>query len=51
MSKDQLIKEKKLTPSNCKRDMCDWNALPPGENSQECLGCDGNKDPGWKPKR
>jgi len=37
----------KVTPSNCKYDNCCWNFVPPGENSQECIACDGLKDPKW----
>ncbi len=39
----------KTTPTNCKYDACRWNFIPPGENSQECVACDGNKDPKWRP--
>ena len=41
----------KATPSNCKEVSCRWNPLPPPENSQECIGCEGNQDPEWEPKR
>ena len=41
----------KITPANCKHNFCGWNVIPPGENSQECIGCDGNLDPEWKPVR
>ncbi|MDD5511778.1 MAG: hypothetical protein PHI12_13345 [Dehalococcoidales bacterium] len=34
---------KKGTPSNCKFKKCRYNVIPPGEDSQECIGCDGNK--------
>jgi hypothetical protein len=34
---------KKHTPSNCRLKNCKWNYLPPPEDSQECIGCEGNK--------
>lgn len=39
----------KVTPSNCKETICHWNAIPPAEHAQECIGCEGNKDSNWKP--
>jgi hypothetical protein len=33
----------KLTPSNCSFQHCHYNTIPPGEQAQECIGCDGNK--------
>lgn len=39
---------RKTTPSNCKLAKCKYNSLPPPENSQECLACEGNKDPNWR---
>ncbi len=39
------------TPSNCKEQTCTWNQIPPDENSQECIGCEGNHDTTWAPKR
>lgn len=41
----------KETPSNCKFKKCHWNAIAPGENSQECVACEGNKKKNWRPKR
>lgn len=41
----------KSTPSNCELDECEYNALPPPENSQECIGCPHLKDDNWMPKR
>ncbi|MBA7696131.1 hypothetical protein ES703_104773 [subsurface metagenome] len=38
------------TPTICKYHKCRWNYLPPPENSQECIACDGLRDPKWKPK-
>lgn len=38
----------KVTPSNCKLVTCPYNPLAPGENDQECLACDGLKDPKWR---
>lgn len=40
-----------MTPSNCKLKTCSYNQLPPGENSQECIACEGNKVKGWRPTR
>ncbi len=40
---------KKSTPSNCRYYYCHWNHLPPRENSQECVACEGNKNPQWRP--
>lgn len=40
---------KKTTPSNCRFQKCHWNALPPGEESQECIACEGNKKADWRP--
>lgn len=34
---------KKSTPSQCRFRKCHWNALPPGEDSQECIACEGLK--------
>lgn len=31
----------KETPSNCSLKKCSWNSVPPAENSQECVGCEG----------
>jgi hypothetical protein len=39
----------KYTPSNCKLDKCSENCFAPGENSQECIGCAGNKNQRWRP--
>ncbi|MBA7527390.1 hypothetical protein ES705_19566 [subsurface metagenome] len=39
----------KTTPINCKLCHCSWNRLPPPENSQECVGCEGNRDPRYRP--
>ena len=36
-------KVKKTTPSNCKKMKCPYNQAPPDENSQECIGCEGNR--------
>lgn len=33
----------KTTPSNCRFENCHYNFIAPGENSQECIGCEGNK--------
>ena len=38
-------------PSNCKLKTCKYNRIPPGENSQECIGCEGNKSIRYMPKR
>lgn len=40
---------KKTTPTNCKLPTCPWNPIPPPENSQECISCDGNKHLSWRP--
>jgi len=50
-TKGRSILSKKETPTNCKFGKCHWNTIPPGENSQECVACGGNKKCGWKPKR
>ncbi len=42
---------KTTTPTNCKLETCKWNYLSPPENSQECIACEGNDDPDWRPKR
>jgi len=34
---------KKVTPSNCKLKQCKYNVIPPGENAQECIGCEGQE--------
>ena len=40
------------TPSNCRLKICLYNQIPPPENSQECMGCEGNYSGlvyrGWK---
>ena len=33
----------KVTPQNCKLKRCKYNKIAPGENSQECVGCEGNR--------
>ena|SRR3990170_2741190 len=39
---------KKNTPTNCKFPTCHYNQLPPPENSQECVACEGNSK-NWRP--
>jgi hypothetical protein len=39
----QPADSQKTTPNNCKLQKCSWNSIPPGENDQECIGCEGNK--------
>lgn len=43
--------ESKSTPSNCTLVKCKYNMIAPGEESQECVACEGNKVPNWRPKR
>lgn len=38
------MREPKLTPSNCTLKKCPYNPISPGENSQECIACEGNVD-------
>ncbi len=33
----------KTTPSNCHYLDCPYNLIPPIDNSQECIGCEGNE--------
>lgn len=40
----------KTTPSNCKLEECTYNQLPPPENSQECIACEGNLKKNWRPR-
>ena len=41
----------KTTPSNCEFTKCTYNMIAPGENNQECVACEGNKDKNWRPVR
>ena len=34
-------------PSQCRLEKCDFNRIQPSENSQECIGCSGLKDPNY----
>ena len=38
-----MAKSTKKTPSNCRLLKCKYNYVAPPENSQECIGCEGNK--------
>jgi hypothetical protein len=52
MKNAQIRAKLKATPSNCKyTEGCKYNEIPPRENSQECIGCEGNKDKHWKLSR
>ena len=42
---------RKETPFNCRLKRCKYNYVPPPEESQECIGCEGNKVRGWRPNR
>ncbi len=33
----------KHTPSQCRLRSCHYNCVSPGEDSQECIGCEGLK--------
>jgi len=46
-----MRKQPKLTPTNCRLKKCRWNYLAPGEESQECIGCDGLNSQKWMPNR
>ncbi|MBA7685691.1 hypothetical protein ES703_94116 [subsurface metagenome] len=41
----------KTTPSNCHFPDCKYNLIPPGVDSQECVGCDGNDPPEPEPEK